>query len=562
MAPLGRLGCCRPTRFLCALGALTLARAQQVRPPLPGELCPKSLEDRAVTSGTVVRRLRLSSEGECCEACVAQTMQLHGWAEGKAVHHDVMDCEAWTFKRDVLSGLDSRGVCELRRISAIEDGKHRSAIIEWPKSASWQRHSNFRGDCTPVHVDIEGTDLPNMPMTSSGASQQEKDLACCQACTNDPTCEAWSQALEYAEEGGEYCWLRRVTEAVSGATSSVLGAVEGDWRYNATWPLTLYPPGRNLMCAAVVDRRACGPPEAAHVQDLCQSHGCCWDAAKQSCYTTAQRPVVMMHGMGAHVKEYHSVISWFREVLPGLVVKNLNIVPGKRSEWSAMADQLDLVAWDLRLNPLLKDGFNFFAVSQGGLMARAFVAMHNDPPVYNLLTLSAPQAGVQACPYVSKVARPSEGFCSRFGDAVTTYEWQHCAFCDYWVPTDKERFLKKSWLARVNNELPEKDPNIPRRMTSLNKYMATVALQDAVLIPKETAWHMRWPWGKRWTGVVPLEETEEFQNDLVGLRTLKEQGKLVLNSFDGNHAGFNKSWIQATVVPELNNRPSGGVILN
>ena len=48
----------------------------------------------------------------------------------------------------------------------------------------------------------------------------------------------------------------------------------------------------------------------------------------------------------------------------------------------------------------LKNGFNFYGESQGALLARAFVTTVNVPPVYNLVALNGPQAGVGECPTI------------------------------------------------------------------------------------------------------------------------------------------------------------------
>lgn len=91
-------------------------------------------------------------------------------------------------------------------------------------------------------------------------------------------------------------------------------------------------------------------------------------------------------------------------------------------------------------------------------------------------------------------------------------------------------------------------------MVSLNKYMATVALQDVVVQPPQSAWHTYWHWGditRRST--MRLEDTDGYKNDTLGLRTLNERGDLILNSFDGPHCGYNSDWWDKNVLPMFDN---------
>ena len=94
-------------------------------------------------------------------------------------------------------------------------------------------------------------------------------------------------------------------------------------------------------------------------------------------------------------------------------------------------------------------------------------------------------------------------------------------------------------------------------MRSLNKYMATRALKDKIVLPSESAHHRFWKWGDKDRSegnIAPLEETEGYKNDWLGLKTLNERGDLILNEIDTEHIQYNMTWWRQYVLPMFNNK--------
>ena len=84
--------------------------------------------------------------------------------------------------------------------------------------------------------------------------------------------------------------------------------------------------------------------------------------------------------------------------------------------------------------------------------------------------------------------------------------------------------------------------------------MATVAEKDQVVQPSHSAWHSYWEWGDDTrTKVMNLTDTDDYKNDVLGLKTLNERGDLILNSFDGAHVTYPMAWWSANVLPMFNN---------
>merc|ERR1712062_692048 len=156
------------------------------------------------------------------------------------------------------------------------------------------------------------------------------------------------------------------------------------------------------------------------------------------------------------------------------------------------------------------------------------------------VAISGPQAGVGACPTVEIPG--IKQFCEYGAGVLDIYRWPKCSFCDYWKGSNEEKYLSQNqWLKDRNNDVKTKDLRRAQRMASLNTYMASAGSEDTVVQPGESAWHTFWPWGKR-SGVIDPRQTESYEGDWLGLKTLDQQGKLILNMYEGKHTQYNASW--------------------
>ena len=264
------------------------------------------------------------------------------------------------------------------------------------------------------------------------------------------------------------------------------------------------------------------------------------------------RPVVIMHGMNNNENGYEKNVNAIKAQYPGIYVHSLAVYDDASSILTHMDKQLAAVNDAIISDLNLVNGFNFYGESQGALLARAYVTVYNKPPVYNLIALNGPQDGVGECPNVEVPG--IKQLCGDLGDDIGIYKWPACSFCSYWKGIDQAQYLNSSeWLANVNND---RTVNETRRqnMISLNKYMATVALQDHTVQPPYSAWHTYWPWGDQSRSIItPLNETEGYINDVLGLQTLDRRGDLILNSFDGPHVTYPMEWWNQIVLPMFNN---------
>ena len=223
------------------------------------------------------------------------------------------------------------------------------------------------------------------------------------------------------------------------------------------------------------------------------------------------------------------------------------------TEMTLMAPQMNRVQLAIAADPMLKDSFNFYGESQGGLIARVYVSNFNNPPVYNLVSISGPQSGVGLCPEIDM--EPFKTICEAGAPILDIYNWPRCSFCDFWKGKDKKEYLNKNRWLQYQNNFNNVDPERANRMKSLNMYMASAGSNDKVVQPRESGWHTFYAWdeARNESNVLPLNKTDGYLNDWLGLRTLNEKGKLILNMYEGGHTKYQKQWWMDEVLKMFNN---------
>lgn len=73
--------------------------------------------------------------------------------------------------------------------------------------------------------------------------------------------------------------------------------------------------------------------------------------------------------------------------------------------------------------------------------------------------------------------------------------------------------------------------------------------QDSVLYPKETAWFQSLD---KQGNVLPLNGTDFYNEDYIGVKALNEAGKIQFVTLPGDHLQFSTDDIENTFIPFLN----------
>jgi palmitoyl-protein thioesterase len=109
---------------------------------------------------------------------------------------------------------------------------------------------------------------------------------------------------------------------------------------------------------------------------------------------------------------------------------------------------------------------------------------------------------------------------------------------------------KAAFLPYLNNEKDHAKSNTnKKRFESLNFLTLVKFLKDPIIFPRESSWFGdTTKEGK----VIPMEETRLYKENLFGLKTLDEEGRILRKEIDGLHLQFVNEHIQEVFVTGLN----------
>ncbi|TNV76507.1 hypothetical protein FGO68_gene5727 [Halteria grandinella] len=208
----------------------------------------------------------------------------------------------------------------------------------------------------------------------------------------------------------------------------------------------------------------------------------------------------------------------------------------------------------VQADPNFQGEFNVVGLSQGGLLARHIVercTTQGQPR--NLITIGAPNFGVSASPHCF-----SGMFCDMINYVIDnmvyfSYLQDNIGPAGYFRdPADISTYLEYSvFLPYLNNERAENfTQSINNRFTGLNGAMFIMFSNDTMIYPKETAWFYQLE--ADYETITPVTETEFYKQDLIGLKTLNEAGKVQFVEWTGDHLQFSFDKINTVLGPFLN----------
>jgi palmitoyl-protein thioesterase len=222
-----------------------------------------------------------------------------------------------------------------------------------------------------------------------------------------------------------------------------------------------------------------------------------------------------------------------------------------------MDASIDVFASKIMLDEKLRNGFHAIGFSQGNNIIRGYIARYNSPTVSTFLSINGVNAGVGAVPYCRPSAIAALGrrfeeqsFATSMCDllmeqashaAYTEFAQLHSFQANYWRdprPVARERYQQYSQLARLNNECTVQNQTLRDNYARTETFVWVMAQDDNMVWPAE---------GEHWGApdpqdpfnvILPMKQTEWYQDDLFGLRTADEAGKNFFESFPGDHLQF------------------------
>jgi len=256
------------------------------------------------------------------------------------------------------------------------------------------------------------------------------------------------------------------------------------------------------------------------------------------------RPVVLMHGLLADSGVMDDAKSWIEQDFPGIYVKNMDIGDGRLdSMFMQMNKQVENFAFQVQTDPKLKYGFNLIGHSQGGLIARAYIERYNNPKVHNFISWAGPHGGQYGVPEVNTWC--SDSTCPWLADLMSlisegawteTWMQDNFSFSTYWKdPFEYGEYLNvSSFLADINNEKPQKNSTYKQNIMSLNTILLVYSTAEDTVIPSTSPTFAFYKIGQD-TEVIPLQNTDQYIQDWLGLQTLDKNKKLLIQSVPCGH---------------------------
>ena len=122
----------------------------------------------------------------------------------------------------------------------------------------------------------------------------------------------------------------------------------------------------------------------------------------------------------------------------------------------------------------------------------------------------------------------------------------------YWHdPLNISSYIAGShYLAPINNELEVVNEAYRAKMEELENFVMVMFNQDEIVVPKESA-HFRFYRPGQDVELDALEDSALYQDNLIGLKTLNEQGKLHFFAVDGKHVQIDYDWVAEYIIPFL-----------
>lgn len=182
--------------------------------------------------------------------------------------------------------------------------------------------------------------------------------------------------------------------------------------------------------------------------------------------------------------------------------------------------------------------------------SRALVQQCPEARVKNLITVGGQHQGVFGLPDCPSLTSRGCEYVRKLLNFGAYLGWVQNALVQatYWHdPLNEDLYKAKStFLAKINNERSI-NKNYIARLQQLNKFVMVKFANDTIVQPVETSWFGFYKPGSD-TELMTLEESEIFTKDRLGLKKMKEDGKLVFLTTEGNHMQIKAEWFHANII--------------
>ena len=257
-------------------------------------------------------------------------------------------------------------------------------------------------------------------------------------------------------------------------------------------------------------------------------------------FTNCIYPIALFHGIvdSCNMKNTSTLVNDLQRDL-GVHVECIEIGNGfMDSVAKPIWDQVEEACEKIKANPNFQGKFNVLGISQGTLIGRYIVEKCDmQGQVARYMSFDGPQMGIASIPKIT-CGSLCEWLCN--STASLAYKLRDVvAPCGYYkYKFDQETYHKtNTFLKMLNNENEERDEEVYRRFSSLEKVKLIKSLGDTVITPRDSSWFEFYD--EEGKNIVPLEQSDFYINDNIGLRKLNEEGKVSFVAFKEEHILYN-----------------------
>ena len=269
--------------------------------------------------------------------------------------------------------------------------------------------------------------------------------------------------------------------------------------------------------------------------------------------------ILHMHGIMESYKS-HFGFKQFIERETGIPVRLINayncissITPIKYQAEDILKDVKEIAS---QYDQIIAVGY-----SQGGIIWRTMIEMWEDHNVVLFISLASPQHGIYGTPPLLEMFLP---FLDPFSRSKAVYKigyskfGQTLSFFNYYLdPTNYDIYLKgNKFFPELNNEAgtPAEKELRKKNFLKLSKFVLIGGPGENVIDPWQSTVFGYYTEDGFDKGMIPMEESRLFVEDLFGLRSLAERGDLVKCIYPGiGHLKFrdDPNMLRRCVLPAL-----------
>jgi palmitoyl-protein thioesterase len=267
------------------------------------------------------------------------------------------------------------------------------------------------------------------------------------------------------------------------------------------------------------------------------------------------RPVVLMHGITSSAQAMEELGGWIRSTYPGIYVVSIEIGNGGEDSYLMPLDnQVESFCRTVENDLNLRQGFNMLGYSQGSIIVRGALERCS-LPVYNLITLSGIHQGVFGIPYLQFLPEPLRTLITKY--AYDSPVQHAVSVANYWRdPGQLPKYIADClFLPDINNEDNSPQSLYRENMLKLNSFVMTYSEIDEIISPRQSGLFLGYLPNS--LNVETINNSRQFTEDLIGLRTLTEQGKIFTFSYRVKHQDVphapNKEFFMKNIISFFNN---------